>query len=377
MKFIVSSTELLTRLQAIGRVISSRNTLPILDNFLFKLEGSALEITASDLETTLTTRMSLSTVEQDGCIAIPAKHLTEFLSKFPEQPLTFDISTENFTIRINSEIGEYEFQGYDWEDFPQLPVLKQEILSMLQMPADIVLQGIGKTFFAAGDDELRPIMNGVYFDLSTEHITFAATNSQILVRFRRNDVKAQKDGSFILPKKPAGLLRTVLAKEQGEVEISFDDKNAMFRLSDYVLVCRLVEGTYPAYNSVIPVDNPNKLIIDRVDFLGSLRRVSMFTNQSTNLIKLELRANQMTILAQDIDFSHAGHETLQCQYDGDEMNIGFKSNFIMEMLSNIASTDVSLEMSDPSRACLVLPVNNDIDDEDLLMLVMPMNVSES
>ena len=376
MKFVVSSTELLNRLQAIGRVISSRNTLPILDNFLFKLEGNTLEVTASDLETTLITRINLTNVSEEGCIAIPAKHLTEFVSKFPEQPLTFDISTETFSIRINSEIGEYGFQGYDWEDFPQLPTLKQETLSTLRLPADMVLQGIGKTFFASGDDELRPVMNGIFLEMSTENISFVSTNSQILVRYRRKDASAENDGSFNLPKKPAGLLRTVLAKEHGDVSITFDDKNAMFELSDYVLVCRLVEGKYPAYNSVIPVENPNKLIIDRVDFLGSLRRVSMFTNQATNLVRLELRGNQLNILAQDIDFKHAGHETLQCQYDGEEMNIGFKANFLIEMLSNITSTEISVEMSDPNRACLILPVNADLEGEDLLMLVMPLTLGD-
>ena len=376
MKFVVSSTELLNRLQAVGRVISSRNTLPILDNFLFKLEGNTLEVTASDLETTLITRMNLSNVSEEGFIAIPAKHLTEFLSKFPEQPLTFDISPETFSIRINSEIGEYGFQGYDWEDFPQLPTLKEEVLSSLRLPADMVLQGIAKTGFASGDDELRPVMNGIFMEMSSENITFVATNSQILVRYRRNDANAEKDGSFNIPKKPAGLLRNVLSKEPGDVEISYDDKNAMFQLSDYVMVCRLLEGTYPAYNSVIPVDSPNKLVIDRVDFLGSLRRVSMFTNQSTNLVRLELRGNQMNILAQDVDFKHSGHENLQCQYDGDEMNIGFKANFLIEMLANIASTEISLELSDPARACLMLPVSNDIEGEDQLMLIMPLNIGE-
>jgi DNA polymerase-3 subunit beta len=198
----------------------------------------------------------------------------------------------------------------------------------------------------------------------------------MLVRYRRNDVKADSDGAFILPKKPAGLLRTVLSKESGDVEISFDDKNAMFLLSDYTMVCRLVEGNYPAYSSVIPFNNQNKLIIDRVDFLGSLRRVAMFTNQATNLVKIELQGNQITIFAQDIDFSIAGHETLKCQYDGDIMNIGFKANFLAELLTNLSSTDICLEMSDSQRASLVLPVQSEIEGEDVLMLIMPMTVGD-
>ena len=376
MKFVVSSTELLSHLQAISKVINTKNTLPILDNFLFKLEGNTLEITASDLETTLITRITLDNVSEEGAIAIPAKLLTDYLSKFSEQPLTFDISTESFAIRIVSETGDANIMGYDCEDFPQLPTLKQDMVSPMRVPADLVLQGIAKTIFATGEDELRPVMNGIFMEMNTDSITFVASDSHKLVRYRRNDAKAEKDGSFILPKKPAGLLRTVLAKEMGDVEISFDDKNAMFLLSEYTMVCRLVEGRYPAYNSVIPVDNPNKLIIDRVEFLGSLRRVAMFTNQSTNLVKIELRGNQITILAQDIDFSHAGHETLKCQYDGDQMNIGFKADFLSEILANLSSTDISLEMSDSQRASLVLPVQSDIEGEDVLMLIMPMTVGD-
>jgi len=376
MKFVVSSTELLNHLQAISKVINSKNTLPILDNFLFKLEDNVLEITASDLETTLITRIKLDNVSEEGAIAIPAKFLTEYLSKFSDQPLTFDISAENFAIRIHSETGEYNIVGCDWEDFPQLPVLKQDMISPLRLPADMALQGISKTIFATGEDELRPVMNGIFVELNTENITFVASDSHMLVRYRRNDVKAERDGSFILPKKPAGLLRTVLAKESGDVEISFDDKNAMFQLTHYTMVCRLVEGTYPAYSSVIPFNNHNKLIIDRVDFLGSLRRVAMFTNQATNLVKIELQGNQITIFAQDIDFSIAGHETLKCQYDGDVMNIGFKANFLAELLSNLSSTDICLEMSDAQRASLVLPVQSDIEGEDVLMLIMPMTVGD-
>ena len=376
MKFVVSSTELLSRLQAISKVINSKNTLPILDNFLFKLEGNTLEITASDLETTMVTQIKLDNVSEEGSIAVPAKFLTEYLSKFSEQPLTFGISTENFTIRINSETGESTIMGYDWEDFPQLPTLKQDMVSPLRVSADMVLQGISKTVFATGEDELRPVMNGILMEMSADSFTFVASDSHMLVRYRRYDAKADNDGSFILPKKPAGLLKTVLAKEQGDVEISFDDKNALFQLSEYTMVCRLVEGNYPAYNSVIPLNNPNKLIIDRVEFLGALRRVAMFTNQATNLVKMELRGNQINIFAQDIDFSISGIETLKCQYDGDQMNIGFKANFLAELLANLSSTDVCLEMSDSQRASLVLPVQNDIEGEDVLMLIMPMTVAD-
>ena len=376
MKFVVSSAELLSHLQAVGKVINTKNTLPILDNFLFKLEGNTLEITASDLETTLITRMNLDNVSEEGSIAIPAKLLTDYLSKFSDQPLTFEISTESCTIRVISETGDANFMGYDFEEFPQMPALKEDMVSPMRVPADVVLQAIGKTIFATGEDDLRPVMNGILMEMTTENITFVASDSHKLVRYRRSDVKAEQEGSFILPKKPASLLRAVLAKEQGDVEITFDDKNALFQLSKYTMVCRLVEGRYPAYNSVIPVDNPNKLIIDRSEFLSSLRRVAMFTNQSTNLVKIELKGNQITIFGQDIDFSHTGHETLNCQYDGDQMKIGFKADFLGELLANLSSTDVCIEMSDSQRASLVLPVQSDIEGEDVLMLIMPMTVGD-
>jgi len=375
MKFVISSNELLNRLQAVSKVINNKNTLPILDNFLFKLEGNTLEITASDLETTLVTRLKLDNASEDGAIAVPAKFLTDYLSKFSDQPLNFDISTETYSIRISSETGKSEMVGYDWEDFPHLPALKHDVVTQIHLPADLVLQGIGKTIFATGDDELRPVMNGILFEISADNITFVAADAHKLVRYRRNDARAEKDGKFILPKKPAALLRIILAKEPGDVEISFDDKNALFQLSDYTMVCRLVEGNYPAYNSVIPVGNPNKLIIDRAEFFGALRRVSMFTNSATNLLKMELKGNQISVLAQDIDFSIAGNETLKCQYDGDNMDIGFKANFIHDIVANLSSTDICIEISDPSRACLVLPVQIDMEGEDMLMLIMPMNVS--
>jgi DNA polymerase-3 subunit beta len=374
MEFVVSSSELLNRLQAVSKVISTRNTLPILDNFLFNLEGNTLEITASDLETTVITRHNLDNATEDGSIAIPAKFLTDYLSKFSDQPLTFNISTENMTIRIVSETGESTIMGYDADDFPQQPTLREDAISQMNLPADLVLQGIAKTIFSVGDDELRPVMNGILFEFNTENITFVATDAHKLARYRRTDAQAEQEGTFILPKKPAALLRSVLAKEQGNVEISFDDKNAIFKLSEYTMVCRLAEGKYPAYNSVIPTENSNKLVIDRADFYGALRRVAMFTNQATNLIKLELTDNQVIVLAQDHDFSISGRETLKCQYDGEQMSIGFKSGFIHDIVANLPSTDICVEMSDPSRPCLVLPVQKDNESEDLLMLLMPLNI---
>jgi DNA polymerase III subunit beta len=256
-----------------------------------------------------------------------------------------------------------------------LPVLKDDIRKTVRMSAEVLLQGITKTIFATADDELRPVMNGVFLELSPENMIFVASDAHKLVRYKRFDVTTDAEASFILPKKPSSLLRNILAREKNDVIIEFDDKNALFTLTDYKLVCRLVEGNYPNYNSVIPSNNPNKLIADRLDLINSLRRVSVFSSQASNLVKLELSANQITVSAQDIDFSISAYEKLQCQYEGDDMEIGFKSTFLIEILNNLASREVVLELSDPSRAGLLFPLEKDSTDEDVLMLLMPMMIN--
>ncbi len=375
MKFVISSTELLSHLQAISRVISNKNTLPILDNFLFQLANNELKITASDLETTLITTISLENVTDEGSIAIPARILTDTLKEFPDQPLTFDINTETFGVVITTENGKYNVVGQNGEDFPQLPVIKDDQKTSLQLGADVLLSGITKTLFATADDELRPVMNGVFIELYPDNMTFVASDAHKLVRYRRLDVKAENESSFILPKKPAALLKAILPKEENEVMIEFDDKNAFFTLSNYKLVSRLVEGNYPSYNSVIPTNNPNKLTIDRLELYNALKRVALFSNQASNLVKLDLKGNQLNVSAQDIDFSISANERLNCQYEGDDMEIGFKSSFLIEILSNIASTDVLVELSDPSRAGILFPAEKENDDEDVLMLLMPMMIN--
>ncbi len=375
MKFVISSIDLLNHLQAISRVISTKNTLPILDNFLFKLQDNELVITASDLESTLTTRMHLDNTSGEGLIAIPAKLINDTLKEFPEQPLTFDISTDDYSVVITTENGKFSIVGQSGDDFPQYPVLKDDTKLTVRMVADVLLNGISKTIFATAEDELRPVMNGIYLDFSPENMTFVASDAHKLVRYKRFDIQTEAESSFILPKKPASLLRNILAREKNDVVIEFDDKNALFTLTDYKLVSRLVEGNYPNYSSVIPSNNPNKLIIDRLDIINSLRRVSVFSSQASNLVKLDLARNQITVSAQDIDFSISAYEKLQCQYDGEEMEIGFKSTFLIEILNNLASREVIMELSDPSRAGLLLPVEKDSDDEDLLMLLMPMMIN--
>jgi DNA polymerase III subunit beta len=376
MKFVISSTDLLSHLQAVSRVISSKNTLPILDNFLFKLQDNELVITASDLESTLTTRMTLDNASGDGLIAIPARILTDTLKEFPEQPLSFDISNENYSVVISTENGKFNVVGQNGEDFPQYPLLKENIKTTVKMDAEVLQHGITRTLFATADDELRPVMNGIYLDFSGESVIFVASDAHKLVRYKRFDVKTDKESSFILPKKPSSLLKNILSREKNDVVIEFDDKNVFFTLTNYLLVCRLVEGNYPNYNAVIPVNNPNKLIADRLDLINSLRRVSVFSSQASNLVKLELTPNQITVSAQDIDFSISAYEKLQCQYEGDNMEIGFKSTFLIEILNNLASQEIIMELSDPSRAGLLLPSGADNDgDDDLLMLLMPMMIN--
>ncbi|MBE0667983.1 MAG: DNA polymerase III subunit beta [Bacteroidales bacterium] len=375
MKFVVSSTELLGHLQAISRVISSKNTLPILDNFLFNLSGNDLEITASDLESTLITHMRLDNVDGSGTIALPARILLDTLKEFSEQPLTFDINPDTMAVVINSENGRFSVVGQNGIDFPVLPVIKKEKKFTFNISADILLAGISRTLFATADDELRPVMGGILVEASTEKITFVASDAHKLVRYQRSDAKADDNASFILPKKPASLLKNILPRESGTVSVEFDDRNAFFILSDYKVVCRLVEGNYPNYNSVIPKNNPRKVRIDRLEFYNILRRVSVFSNQASNLVKLQFTPNQITVSAQDVDFSISAYERHKCLYEGDEMEIGFKSVFLLEILTNIASQDVVIELADPTRAGLFLPSETTNEDEDLLMLLMPMMIN--
>ena len=375
MKFVVSSLDLLNHLQSISRVISSKNTLPILDNFLFNLDGNILEITASDLESTLITNMQLENATDTGKIAIPARLLTDTLKEFSDQPLTFDVNLDTLTIIISSDNGQFTVVGQSGEDFPQLPEVNEDRKTSFRVSSDLLMHGINNTLFATADDELRPVMNGIFVELSPDDLTFVASDAHKLVRYKRTDVKLDTNASFILPKKPAGLLKNVLHKEEKEVVIEFDDKNAFITLSNYKLVCRLVEGNYPSYNSVIPADNPNKVIFDRLKLYNSLKRVSVFSNQASNLVRLQLTGNQLTVSAQDIDFSISAYERLICQYEGDEMEIGFKSLFLIEILANLESSDVVLELSDPSRAGILLPVEKENEDEDILMLLMPMMIN--
>jgi DNA polymerase-3 subunit beta len=374
MKFVVSSSELLSHLQAVSRVVSTKSTIPILENILFELENGKLTITASDLESTMLTSLNLDSTEGDGTIALPAKILLETLKKFPEQPITFDIALDTKAVNIITDKGKFSVVGLSGDEFPEIPQIDEDKASRLQLPASLVLSGINKTLFATADDELRPVMNGILIEMSPESLTFVASDSHKLVRYQRNDATTEFTSSFILPKKPASFLKNVLIKEDGDISIEFDDKNAFFQMENHKLVCRLVEGNYPSYNAVIPQDNPNKIIINRQEVVNSLGRVSLFSNQASNLVKLTIDGDELTVSAQDIDFSISAYEKLSCQYDGDSIEIGFKSAFLAELLDNISSDEVVMELADPARAGIFLPLSND-GPEDELMLLMPMMIN--
>jgi len=379
MKFVVSSTVLLSHLQAISRVINSKNSLPILDNFLLNLEGKTLTMTASDIETTLITSLEVDNAEGSGKVAVASRLLLDTLREFSDQPLSFSINDSNLAMVITSANGSYNFIGQNGDEYPRLPQL-QDDARLLTLPVASLTAGITKTLFCTADDELRPVMNGVYFDIARDGVTFVATDAHKLVRLKTalNSITMSDEEekvSFILPKKPATMLKNILPKESGDVEVKFDNKNAYFKLSNYTMICRQVEGRFPNYNGVIPKQNLYKIIIDRMTLLNALKRVSVFSNQASNLIKLDFNSNNINISAQDIDFSISAEETINCSFEGEPIKIGFKSSFLIEILNNIDSSEVVLEITDPSRAGLILPLQNE-ESEDLLMLLMPMLLND-
>ena len=374
MKFIVSSTALSSHLQAISRVINSKNALPILDCFLFSLEEGTLSITVSDGETTMQTSVAVNESDANGRFAVVARTLLDALKEIPEQPLAFSVDLDTYEIMVQYQNGKYNLIGQNADEFPQAVVLGDNAVHV-EMQASSLLNGINRVLFASGDDELRPTMNGIYLDITSDNITFVATDGHKLVRCKALDVKGDGRSAFILPKKPALLLKNLLPKETGMVTVEFDDRNAIFLLDNYRMVARLIEGRYPNYNSVIPQNNPYKVTVDRLQMLGALRRVSIFSSQASSLIKLRLQENQMVVSGQDVDFSTSAEETLPCQYMGIPMSIGFKSTFLIDILNNISAGEVIIELADPSRAGVITPVEQS-ENEDLLMLLMPMMLND-
>jgi DNA polymerase-3 subunit beta len=368
MKFIVSSSYLLKQLQVLGGVINNSNTLPILDNFLFELSENKLVVSASDLETTMSTVLEVDSASE-GNIAVPAKLLLDILKTFPEQPLTF-VAEKNNTIEISSNHGKYALAYADGAEFPSAVNLAEP--SSTTIIGDILATAISKTIFAAGNDDLRPVMSGVFFQFSPEGLIFVSTDAHKLVKYQRTDVTASQVAEFIMPKKPLTLLKGILAGSETDVTIEYNESNAKFSFDNTELVCRLIDGKYPNYEAVIPKENPNKLSIDRNQFLSSAKRVSIFSNKTTHQIRLKIAGAELNISAEDIDYSNKAEERLTCSYSGDDMQIGFNSRFLIEMLTNLNSDEVTLEMSLPNRAGILTPADGLDEGEHITMLVMPV-----
>lgn len=374
MRFVVSSTTLLSHLQSVSRVINSKNSLPILDCFLFEIEGNNLTVTVSDSDTTMITSLEVNECDMDGRFAVVAKTLLEAFKEIPEQPLEFLVNTESLEITINYQNGKYSLMGQNADEFPQAAVLGENSVKV-EIDAERLLQTINCVVFATADDELRPVMNGVYFDITDDDVTLVASDGHKLVRCKMLDIKGLGRSAFILPKKPASLIKNLLPKEDDRVTIEFDDRNAVFTLEKYRMVCRLIEGKYPNYNSVIPTSNPYKVTLDRLSFLAAIRRVAVFSSKASEQVKFHLEENKLVISSEDMDFSTAAEEKLVCQYNGIEMNIGFKSHYLVDILSNISSEEVVMELADPSRAGVIIPAEQQ-ENEDLLMLLMPMMIND-
>ena len=368
MKFIVSSSYLLKQLQVLGSVINSSNTLPILDNFLFELDSKTLTVSASDLETTMSATLEIDSTSK-GSVAVPAKLLLDILKTFPEQPLTFTVE-ENSTIEISSNSGKYAIAYAPGDEFPKSVSIDNP--SSTVVPSDVLATAISKTIFAAGNDDLRPVMSGVFFQFSPEGLIFVATDAHKLVKYSRTDVKASEVADFIMPKKPLNILKSILGTSESDITIEYNDSNATFNFDSYVLTCRLIDGKYPNYEAVIPKENPNKLMINRVLLLNSVRRVSIFSNKTTHQIRLKIAGAELNISAEDIDYSNKAEERLTCDYQGDDMQIGFNSRFLSEMLTNLTSDEIMLEMSMPNRAGILTPIDGLDEGETVTMLVMPV-----
>lgn len=371
MKFIVSSASLTKQLQLISGVLNNNNTLPILDNFLFEIKEGVLHVTASDLGTTMSSQLKIDS-KSTFDVAIPAKFLLDIIKSFADHPLTFSVNEENYGIEISSDYGKYKLSGFDGGDFPRVPSVEQE--SHLSLSSEILLKAINKTLFAAGNDDLRPIMSGVYCDITQDNITFVATDAHKLVRYSRFDVSSELSTSIILPSKPLALLKNSLSKSEDEVSIDFNQNNAFFSYGDVKLICRLLEGKYPNYEAVIPKENPNVLTVDKQLLLNSIRRVSIFANKSTYQVRFKIAGMELNISAEDLDYANEANERLTCNYQGEDMEIGFNSRFLIDMLNNVDSEEVNIEMSAPNRAGLIIPSVIDKEKEDVLMLVMPVMV---
>ncbi len=367
MKFIVSSSSLLKHLQQISGVISTNTVLPILEDFLFEIEDKKLTIAATDLETVMRVQMEVES-KANGKVCIPSKILIDSLKNISDQPLTFNIDT-NFAVEITSDNGKYKVMGENPDNFPKEP--GSDDTTAFNMSSGALVTAINKTLFAVSNDDLRPAMTGVFFELSTDYIQFVATDAHRLIRYKRTDVSCPKNESFIVPKKPLNLLKNVLPDNDNQLTISYNSNHLFVSHGTTQLICRLIDARFPDYKVVIPIDNPYKLVVSKSDFQGALRRVSVFSNKSTNQVALTISGSELKMAAQDVDFSFEGNERMNCEYDGEDMQIAFNARFLIEMLNAAETSDVKVELSTSTKAGIIKPTESE-ENEELMMLVMPL-----
>ncbi len=375
MRFIISSNLLLKNLQKISGVMSTSNTLPILEDFLFELsENNQLKITASDLETTMTVDVQVEMAENPGKVAIPAKILLEILKTFPDIPVTLSVDLKSQEVEMLAGEGKYKLIGHNSDEFPQVPEMEET--ESLTLNGSLLVNAFNKTLFATGNDEMRPVMSGVYCEMKSDHINFVATDAHKLVRYRRYDIKPGKESSFILPKKPLSHLKNIMADDADlEVLLEYNPKNVVLSFDNIKLTARLIDGKYPNYEAVIPTQNPYKMVVNRKNLLNSLRRVSIFGSKSTHQVRFKISGQELVLTAEDIDYSSEAKERLSCNYEGENIEIGFNSKFMLEILNTLESENVDLELSAPNRAGIIIPDSNTDDAEDILMLIMPVMLS--
>ena len=371
MKFIVSSSALLKQLQHISGVISANTVLPILEDFLFEIDKNKLTVVATDLETVMKIHLEIE-ARDSGRICIPAKILIDSLKNLPDQPLTFTID-KNFGVEITSDNGKYKVMGENPDNFPKEPAADDT--SSFTMSATALITAINKTLFAVSNDDLRPAMTGVFFELNKDYIQFVATDAHRLVRYKRTDVSCPKADSFIVPRKPLNLLKSALPDNEDEITINYNSNHLFVKHGTLQMSCRLIDARFPDYKVVIPSDNPYKMVVGKSDFQSALRRVSVFSNKSTNQVALNITGSELQLAAQDVDFSFEGNERMKCQYDGEDLTIAFNARFLIEMLNASDSNEVRLELSTPTKAGIIKPTDPG-DNEELLMLVMPLMLNQ-
>ena len=372
MKFIVNSVYLLKQLSNINGVITTNPVVPILENFLFELDKGSLVVTASDLQTSMITDLQVESKEK-GSIAVPARILLETLKNLPEQPVTFSIDESSYSVEIISDNGRYKLSGENATDFPRVPSVSNDFSAVIS--SEVLARAINNTIFATSNDELRPAMTGVYINLGDGNTTFVSTDGHRLVRYRRADVTSDNGNAIIIPRKALNLLKTTLPTENTPVSLDFNMSNAFFRFGNIKMICRLIDERFPDFENVIPVGNSIKMTIDRVDLLGALKRISIYANKTTHQVRLKITGSELQISAEDLDFSNEANERLSCEHEGEDIEIGFNARFIIEMLSNIDTDKVQLNMSAPNKAGVILPADKE-NSEDILMLVMPVMLNQ-